>query len=153
MKPKTKEEQAEAREKAAYIMDRETGEIEDSVPPALVRTAMAAWSLVQRIDELEAELKAHKDELARALVGRSLVVAGMCRVSVAETQSVSITDAEKMRLILGARFGDLVQESVSYKPTETLLAMAADGDDPMAPAYQALMRVKKSTTVRITAER
>ena len=55
--------------------------------------------------------------------------------------------------LLGSRFADLVTESVSYKPTEQLIEMSADGDDPMAPAYRALLTVRSGTTVRIMAEK
>lgn len=148
-----KASQSQTKAPAAYIIDRETGERVDAVAPALVRAAMAAWDMVQRIDALEADLKVKKEELAKALDGRSLIVTGVCRVAVARTESVSITDADKLRELLGDRFDDLVTQTVSYKPADALLEMAADGDDPMAPAYRGLMKVRIGTTVRITAER
>jgi hypothetical protein len=121
---------------------------------AVVRQAMRAWGLVRRIDELDEELKGLKAELAEGVgAGRSLVVPGVCRVSVAKTTSVGIKDADKLRELLGERFGDLVSESVSYKPSEALIEMSADGDDPMAPAYRALLTVRSGTTVRIMAEK
>ena len=122
--------------------------------PALVRLAIDAWALARRIDELEAELAERKAELAKAIgTGRSLVVPGVCRVSVAATSSVTVTDVDKLRALLGERFADLVISSVSYKPTDKLIEMSVDGDDPMAPAYGALLRVRSGTTVRITAEK
>lgn len=138
---------------AAYILERDSGERIDAVAPALVRTAMAAWDLVQRIDALEAELKAKKYELAQALAGKSLIVSGVCRVAVASSHSVTISDADKLRDLLGDRFDDLVDQTVSYKPREALIEMSADGDDPMAPAYRALLTVRSGTTVRIMAEK
>lgn len=122
--------------------------------PTLVQQAMRAWDAVKRIEALEEELKAIKQALAQAIgAGRSLVVPRVCRVSVAATRAVTVADADKLRALLGERFGDLVTESVSYKPTEQLIEMSADGDDPMAPAYRALLRVRTGTTVRITAEK
>lgn len=122
--------------------------------PKLVQQAVRAWDVVKRIEELEEELKAIKEALAQAIgAGRSLVVPGVCRVSVAATRAVTVGDADKLRALLGERFKDLVTESVSYKPTEQLIEMSADGDDPMAPAYRALLRVRTGTTVRITAEK
>lgn len=129
---------------------------EDRTPAdaAVVRQAMLAWELVRRIDELEDELAGLKSSLAQAVgAGRSLVVPRVCRVSVAATRAVTVGDADKLRALLGERFGDLVTESVSYKPTEQLIEMSADGDDPLAPAYRALLRVRTGTTVRITAEK
>ncbi len=122
--------------------------------PTLVQQAMRAWDVVKRMDELEEELKAMKEALAQAIgAGRSLVVPRVCRVSVSATRAVTVGDADKLRALLGERFGDLVIESVSYKPTEQLIEMSADGDDPMAPAYRALLRVRTGTTVRLTAEK
>jgi len=122
--------------------------------PSLVQLAVRAWGLVRRIDELEEELAGIKGELADSVgVGRSLVVPKVCRVAVSSTRTVAVADAEKLRALLGDRWGDLVTETVSVKPTEKLIEMSADGDDPMAPAYRALLRVRTSTTVRITAEK
>ncbi|MEW6250036.1 MAG: hypothetical protein ACOY4L_07465 [Pseudomonadota bacterium] len=122
--------------------------------PKLVQQAVRAWDVVKRIEELEEELKAIKEALAQAIgAGRSLVVPRVCRVSVAATRSLTVADADKLRALLGERFADLVSQSVSYKPTEQLIEMSCDGDDPMAPAYRALLKVRSSTTVRITAEK
>lgn len=145
---------AKAGQPAAYIEPHGGGERVEAVAAALVRQAVRAWVLVKRVDELEEELKALKEELAQALgTGVSLVVPGVCRVSVAATSSVTVADAQNLRDLLGERFADLVTESVSYKPTEQLIEMSADGDDPMAPAYRALLKVRQGRTVRITAEK
>lgn len=139
---------------AAWIEMHGSGDRVDAVEPALVRQAVRAWGLVKHIDELEEELKAIKAELASGVgAGASLVVADVCRVSVAKTTSVGIKDADKLRELLRERFADLVVESVSYKPTEQLIEMSSDGDDPMAPAYRALLTVRSGTAVRITAEK
>jgi len=146
-------DEAQATSAAAWIEVHGSDERAEAMP-ALVQLAVRAWGLVRRIDELEEELAGIKGELASAIgVGRSLVVPKMCRVSVASTRSVGVADAEKLRELLGERFGDLVTESVSYKPSEKLIEMSADGDDPMAPAYRALLRVRTSTAVRIIAEK
>ena len=153
---KAKQEQAVAAagKPAAWIEVHGSDERLEAVAPKLVQAAMRAMGLVKRIDELEEELKGLKAELADGVgAGRSLVVPGVCRVSVAKTTSVGIKDADKLRELLGERFGDLVSESVSYKPSEALVEMSADGDDPMAPAYRALLTVRSGTTVRIMAER
>ncbi|MDM7462171.1 MAG: hypothetical protein P3W95_000715 [Tepidimonas taiwanensis] len=153
---KAKQEQAVAAagKPAAWIEVHGSDERLEAVAPKLVQAAMRAMGLVKRIDGLEEELKGLRAELAEGVgAGRSLVVPGVCRVSVAKTTSVGIKDAEKLRELLGERFGDLVSESVSYKPSEALVEMSADGDDPMAPAYRALLTVRSGTTVRITAEK
>lgn len=139
---------------AAYIEPHGGGERVHAVAPNLVREAMRAWGLARRIEELEAEFKEVKEALAQGLgTGVSLVVTGVCRVSVASTTSVTVGDVDKLRALLGDRFDDLVTETVSYKPTEQLIEMSADGDDPMSPAYRALLKVRQSRVVRITAEK
>lgn len=159
MEKVAKKEQAAAAEvkagqPAAYIEPHGGGQRVEAVAPALVRQAVHACGMVKRIDELEEELKGLKDELAQALgAGVSLVVPGVCRVSVVATSTVAVADADKLRALLGERFSDLVTESVSYKPTEQLIEMSSDGDDPMAPAYRALLKVRQGRTVRITAEK
>lgn len=153
---KAKQEQAVAAagKPAAWLEAHGSDERLEAVAPKLVQAAMRAMGLVKRINELDEELKGLKAELAEGVgAGRSLVVPGVCRVSVAKTTSVGIKDADKLRELLGERFGDLVSESVSYKPSEALIEMSADGDDPMAPAYRALLTVRSGTTVRITAEK
>lgn len=125
-----------------------------SVPAAtLVQKALDAWNLVRRIDQLEADLAPIKKELAAAIEGCSLVVPRVCRVSVTRSSSVALADAEKMEQLLGDRFVDLVERSVSYKPSEKLVQMSLDGDDPWAPAYRALLKVRNSVAVRLLAER
>src|SRR5690606_19529900 len=70
--------------------------------PKLVQQAVRAWDVVKRIEELEEELKAIKEALAQAIgAGRSLVVPRVCRVSVAATRAVTVTDADKLRALLG----------------------------------------------------
>ena len=139
---------------AAYIEPHGGGERVHAVAPNLVREAMRAWGLARRIDELKAEFEEVKEALAQGLgTGVSLVVTGGCRVSVASTTSVTVGDVDKLRALLGDRFDDLVTETVSYKPTEQLIEMSADGDDPMSPAYRALLKVRQSRVVRITAEK
>ncbi len=120
----------------------------------LAQVALRAWEMARAIDDLEEELKALKARLAEEIgAGRSLVVSTVCRVIVSATSSVSIADAEKLRELLGDRWSDLVTESVSYKPSEKLIALASDADDPMSPAYRALLRVRNGTSVRILAEK
>lgn len=137
---------------AAYIVAHADGA--HSVPEAaLVGKVLAAWSLARRIDALEEELAPIKKELAAAIEGCSLVVPRVCRVSVTRSSSVALADAEKMEQLLGDRFVDLVERSVSYKPSEKLVQMSLDGDDPWAPAYRALLKVRNSVAVRLLAER
>ena len=139
---------------AAYIEPHGGGERVHAVAPNLVRDAMRAWGLARRIEELEAEFKQVKEALAEDLgTGESLVVTGVCRVSVASSTTVSVTDVDELRALLGERFDDLVTETVSYKPSEQLIEMSADGDDPMAPAYRAVLKIRQSRVVRITAQK
>ncbi len=142
----------EMAELGVYIEAHE-GAQRSAADAALVQKALVAWGLVRRIDELEAQLKPLKAELGAALEGHSLVVPKVCRVSAVRSSSVSLADAAKMQQLLGERFADLVEQSVSYKPSEKLVQMSSDGDDPWAPAYRALLRVRNSLAVRIGPEK
>jgi hypothetical protein len=149
----TKDEAQGQAAAAAWIEVHDSDERAEAMP-ALVQLAVRAWELVMRIDELNVELTALKSELASAVgAGRSLVVPKVCRVSVVSARTVKVVDAKKLRALLGDRWGDLVTETVSYKPTEKLIEMSVDGDDPMAPAYRELLSVCTSTSVRITAQK
>ena len=137
----------------ASYLERHGGERVET-PPAidLVRKALRAWELSREIAVLDEELSALEKDLA-VIEGMSLVVPGVCRVSVARTSSVSIADAEKLRQLLGDRWADLVVETVSYKPTDRLVEIASDADDPMAPAYRELLKVRTGVAVRLLAEK
>lgn len=137
---------------AAEIIERETGEV-SAADPSLIRLGMKGWDIQKQIAALEEELKPIKAQLAEALAGNSLVVKGVCRVVVSESERVSIGDADKLAAVLGERFGDLVRQDTVFKPEPRLVEMSCDGDDPMAPAIRACLKVGKSTSVKFLAEK
>lgn len=137
---------------AAEIIERESGEVR-AADVYLIRQAMRGWEIQKQIAALEEELKPIKARLAETLVGNSLVVKGVCRVVVSEAERVTIGDADKLAVVLGDRFGDLVKSETVYKPEPRLVEMACDGDDPMAPAIRACLKVGKSTSVKFLAEK
>lgn len=132
---------------------RDTGEV---VPlsHAEIQLVMQGWALKKEIDELEAQLKEISAKLIEAHgVGASLVVHGVCRASITEREAVKIQDAERLKKVLGARFSDLVQVVVTYKPEPRLVEMACDGDEPLQPAIRACLTVGKSAAVSWRAEK
>lgn len=136
---------------AAEVIDRETGEAM-AADGALVRLAMQGFELVKQIDALEVRLKTIKDDLAEKLgAGRSLIVPGVCRVSVEAREAVSISDPDRLRLVLGDRFDNLVRAVMTYKPEPRLIEMACDGDEPLQPSIGACLKIGKSTFVKIVA--
>lgn len=137
---------------AAEIIARDSGEVR-AAEPSLIRLALKGWDIQKQIAALEEELKPIKAQLAEALAGSSLVVKGVCRVVVAEAERVSIADADKLSAVLGARFDDLVKADMVYKPEPRLIEMACDADEPLSPAIRACLKVGKSTTVKLLAEK
>lgn len=132
---------------------RDGGEI---VPLAAadVRLVMQGWEIKKQIDELDAQLKAINGQLIEAHgAGASLIVHGVCRASIAEREAVKIKDAERLKAVLGERFGDLVKTEVAYKPEQRLIEMACDGDEPLQPAIGACLTVGKSASVTWRAEK
>ncbi len=138
--------------KAGTIIERETG-AERNASPKLVSTALQAWNLQKQISELEAQLKPLKEALAKDLKEASLSIAGVCRIIVAQSTRVTVADVEKLRAVLGERFIDLVEVSETARPLDRLLEMSADGDDPLQSSINACLKVAKSTSVRMVAEK
>lgn len=138
---------------AAEIIARDSGEVA-AADPALIRLAMMGWDFKKKIAELEDALKPIQAQLEEAIgAGASLVVKGVCRVVVSEAERVTIGDADKLAAVLGERFGDLVRQDTVFKPEPRLVEMSCDGDDPMAPAIRACLKVGKSTSVKFLAEK
>lgn len=137
---------------AAEIVERETGEVR-AATPALIRLGMKGWEIQKQIAALEEALKPIKAGLADALVGNSMVIKGVCRVVVSESERVSIGDAHKLAAVLGDRFDDLVKTEAVFKPEPKLVDMAGDADEPLQASIRACLKVGKSTSVKFLAEK
>jgi hypothetical protein len=138
---------------AGEKIDRDGGEI-TALDAATIRLVMQGWALKKQIDELDAQLKAIHAQLIEAHgAGTSLIVRGVCRASISEREAVRITDAERLKAVLGERFTDLVKVEVAYKPEQRLIDMACDGDEPLQPAIGACLTVGKSASVTWRAEK
>jgi hypothetical protein len=107
--------------------------------------------LVQRGWELRAQLEALEEECAiidRQLLaahgtGVSLVLPGVCRVTLTRSDLTTIADPVGLEALLGPRFKDLVL--TTYKPTARLLELAASGDAPEAFELRPLLRLSTRT--------
>lgn len=138
---------------AAEVIDRLSGDVV-AADPALVRQALLAWEISKKIAAMEEELKPIKAGLQEALQpGCSLVVKGVCRVVVSESERVSIGDAGRLASVLGNRFGDLTRTESVIKPESRLIEMAADADEPLSPAIRACLKVSKGVSVKLLAEK
>lgn len=139
---------------ACVVVERDTG-AESAAGASLARKVLAAWDIRQRLEAAQAEMDAANAALSGLIgPGRSVVVAGVCRVTVAERESVSIPDPARLAAVLGAdRFGDLTRTAVTVRPERRLLEMAADGDEPLAPAIRECLKVGASVTVTWRTER
>ncbi len=137
---------------SAEIIDRVSGEAA-AATPEIIRQALVGWDIQKQIAELESHLKPIKAQLGELLVGNSLVIKGVCRVVVAESERITIADEDKLAAVLGDRFSDLVKVEATYKPEPRLVEMACDADDPLQPSIRACLKVGKSTSVKFLAEK
>lgn len=136
-----------------YAVERDGGEMRP-LDAAAVRQLMEGWRIRREIEALDERLRAINGALAEAFGdGVTLVVPHVVRASIACRQTLRVTDAERLRAVLGERFDDLVRESVSYKPEERLVEMVSDGDDPLAPSIRACLSVSESMSVTWRAEK
>lgn len=138
--------------KRAYIV-RHSREEQSAAPEKMVHQVLQAWQLLRKIEALQDELEPMLEELRPKLLGQSLVIPGVCRLAVATTSSVGIKDPQKLHELLGEKFESLVIEKATYKPTKKLIEMSADADDPMAPAYRALLTIKSGSSIKFSAEK
>lgn len=130
------------------------GKEEVALDAATIRKVMEGWEVKRIIDDAKARLDAINAELIEAHgTGCALVVTGICRASLTSRQTVKVRDPERLEAVLGARFLDLVRESVSYQAEPRLVEMACDGDDPLQPAIAACLSVSDGTSVTWRAER
>lgn len=130
------------------------GKDEMPLDAASIRLVMQGWEVKKRIDDLKSELDGINARLIEAHgTGCALSVTGVCRASLAEREAVKISDAERLKAVLGDRFTDLVKTDVAYKPEAKLIEMACDGDEPLQPAIGACLTVSASKSVTWRAEK
>ncbi|MDD3938021.1 hypothetical protein [Rhodoferax sp.] len=134
-------------------LDRETGELRP-LERSTLKLMLKGWDIKKKIDALEAELKGINAHFIDGYgAPTSLIMPGVCRVAVAERESVKIVDEAKLQALLGERFKDLVKASTKYAPTEQLQEIASSADDPLAKPLRKLLSVAKSETVTWRAEK
>ncbi|WP_114649123.1 hypothetical protein [Pseudothauera hydrothermalis] len=127
---------------------------EMTLDPATVKLLIDGWRIKGEIEALQQRL----DEINRVLAdgfecGTRLFATGVCAATVVCREGVKIKDAERLKAVLGFRFADLVKEETVYKPEEKLKEMAADGDEPLAPAIRACLTVSTGRSVTWRAAR
>lgn len=112
------------------------------------------WSMKERIAQIEREIeRINGDILAAFAPGDVLIVPGVCRVSVANRQTIKIIDAERLEEVVGTgRFIDLVREEVSYKAEPKLVDMACDADEPLSASIRECLAIKTSVIATWRAE-
>ncbi|MFZ5466619.1 MAG: hypothetical protein ACOZAI_05090 [Pseudomonadota bacterium] len=130
-----------------FVVDKQTGEatpaserVVELVIEGLQKDA-AAKPLTKRVTEIKAELK----DLVQP--GSVVSVDGIVEAPVTLRQQVVVVDDAALKAALGKRFYDLVDVKVDYQPTEKLIAMAADADDPLASTIRACLEVKESVSI------
>lgn len=114
----------------------------------LVSLACDGWSIKQRIDALQKELKTITTKLENSLgAGSTLAVDNVCRVTLSARQTFSLTDPDKCEAILGGRFSDLVDSSIEYTLTNKLKDIMLDPDHPLSAQLRACIAIKEGITV------
>lgn len=127
---------------------------ESPLDAASVKLLIDGWAVKKQIDELEKRLNEINAMLIEAHgTGCALIATGVCRASIVEREAVKISDAERLKAVLGFRFTDLVKTEIAYKPEARLIEMAADGDEPLAPSIRECLKVGKSASVTWRAEK
>ena len=111
-----------------------------------------AWDAKRRMEEAKADL----DRLNAAILkrlddGDAVVLPGLCRCTVSGRETVKVSDAGALHGALGNRFSDLVEEAISYKPTDKLKDLAADADDPLSAQVRAALTISTSRVVQFRA--
>jgi hypothetical protein len=120
----------------------------------LVEAVLDAWRAKLACDEAEAAYKAAV-EAVKAMVDApcSIIVPGVCRAQYAVTTRVSVIHPETLETILGERYPDLVKVTEKVDATEQLIEMAMDGDDPLAPAIRAALKISQGESFTMRAEK
>jgi hypothetical protein len=115
---------------------------------AIAKYAVRGWELKQQIDKLKGELDDINARLIEAVEpGTTILVDDTCQVPVASRETIKVTDPAALSAALGERYPDLVSESVSYKLSDKLKALAADADDPIGRQVAAALSISQSVTV------
>lgn len=129
------------------------GEVERPLTRREAEAVAQCWSIRRQIAEAERALAEAEAPLWRMFgAGASVLLEGVCRLSLSERQTVTIADAAALRELLGARFPDLVREEVVWKPEPRLIALAADADAPEAPALRRALVVRTTPVTTWRAE-
>lgn len=116
--------------------------------PDLVALAVDGWKIKQRIDALQKELKGITTKLENSLgAGTSLAIDEVCRVTISERTTFTLTDPLRCRELLGGRFEDLVQSTVEYTLSDKLKDMARDADHPLSDGLRSCIAVKSGVSV------
>lgn len=111
------------------------------------------WRLKREIAAAEERLgEINGALLARHGAGAVLVLAGVCRATTATRQTVQIADPDRLRQIVGDRWGDLVAEETRYRALGRLVELALDADEPLAPALRAALELRETQAVTWRAE-
>lgn len=110
-----------------------------------IRLDQTVLSLIKEASTIELLIK------SRAIPGEKIITPAGAVVSVVESFSVTLSNPDKAREVLGDQFDDLVSTQatygVSYKPLAALKALACDGDNPVSKALAGAMTLKSSLSI------
>lgn len=103
------------------------------------------WRMKGEIERLETNLAEINEMLCERFdADFKLTIPNLVSVRVGEREMISISDPENLKVILGARFDDLVKTEVKYKPEPKLKGIAHDTDHPMHSGVASCLTVEVS---------
>lgn len=138
---------------AAYTVTLERDHLTTRAPKEAARIAARGWELNQAKKDAGSELEQINARLIELLgPGVRLQLDGAA-VTLAPRTSLSVTDPERLRQVLGGRFDDLVETAVRYTVSDGLREIAAAADHPLHDAVCACLTVSESVVVSYRAAR
>lgn len=130
-----------------YVVDKQSGEIIAASSRA-IELALEGIAANKKINPIAKRLTEIKEEL-KALVepDHVLCVEGLVEVNFNSRKQVVVVDEKALKDALGKRFEDLVITKTEYQPTEKLIEIASDADNPLSEKIRPCLGVKESISV------
>lgn len=112
------------------------------------KKAFEAWNIKVQMDALKKKLDQLNAELTEEIgIGGKLELDGLCTVAVSQSHTPKVIKGKgaELEAILGTlRFTDLVKTTITHKPTEKLMQLWGDADNPEAKEIRECIEIAQS---------
>lgn len=132
---------------AIYDVTLETQDKRTRCPKKVAALAARGWELSCAVKDAKAELETVNAALIEALGAGAKIVSEHAAVTLAERQTTTVVDVERLRAVLGGRFEDLVKSDTKYTVGADLKTIASDAGHPLQAAVSACLKISASTAV------